>query len=169
MYFGKQRARWINLFWSRWILLMIVPDVVMVEREPYSKISRAHCLQICNMVDGLVLHFLLTKSLIRWYLVLRRARVSSKCFWKVNLESKVSNKKFTWGQILSLSPYSFRMSSEFLAREGQENMMALVFSGFSFILLLALHFASFHRSLRKSFAANCTFLLAAHRAVPSAN
>ena len=32
---------------------MIVSDVVMVEREPYSKIGRTHCLQICNMVDGL--------------------------------------------------------------------------------------------------------------------
>ena len=47
--------------------------------------------------------------------------------------------------------------------------MTLVFSGFSFILYLAHHFASFRRSLRKSFAANCIFLLAAHRAVSSAN
>ena len=39
--------------------------------------------------------------------------------------------------------------------------MTLVFSGFSFILHLAHHFANFRRSLRKSFAANCTFLLAA--------
>ena len=48
-------------------------------------------------------------------------------------------------------------------------MMNLVFSGFSFILHLAHHFVNFHRSLCKSFAANCTFLLAAHRAVSSAN
>ena len=34
MYFGKRRASWINLSWSRWISLMIVSEVVMVEREP---------------------------------------------------------------------------------------------------------------------------------------
>ena len=61
------------------------------------------------------------------------------------------------------------MSFEFLAREDLENMMTLVFSGLSFILHLAYHFASFRRSLRKCFAANCTFLLAAYRAVSSAN
>ena len=47
--------------------------------------------------------------------------------------------------------------------------MTLVFSRFSFILHLAHHFANYRRSLRKSFAANCTFLLAAYRAVSSAN
>ena len=47
--------------------------------------------------------------------------------------------------------------------------MTLVFPGFSFILHLAHHFANFRRSLCKSFAENCTFLLAAHRAVSSAN
>ena len=62
---------------------------------------------------------------------------------------------------MSLSPYSFKMGSEFLAREDLENMMTLVFSGLSFTLHLAHHFASFRRSLCKSFAANCTFLLAA--------
>ena len=53
------------------------------------------------------------------------------------------------------------MGSEFLAREDLENMITLVFSGFSFILHLAHHVASFRRSLRKSFAS--------HRAVSSAN
>ena len=47
--------------------------------------------------------------------------------------------------------------------------MTLVFSGLSFILHLAHHFASFRRSFCKSFAAMYTFLLAAHRAVSSAN
>ena len=47
--------------------------------------------------------------------------------------------------------------------------MTLVFSGLSFILHLAHHFASFRRSFCKSFAAMCTFLLEAHRAVSSAN
>ena len=47
--------------------------------------------------------------------------------------------------------------------------MTLVFSGFYFILYVAHHFANFRRSLCNSFAANCTFLLAAHRAVSSAN
>ena len=47
--------------------------------------------------------------------------------------------------------------------------MTLIFSGFSFILHLAHHFANFRRSLCKSVPANCTFLLAAHRAVLSVN
>ena len=34
---------------------------------------------------------------------------------------------------MSLSPYSFRIGSEFLARGDLENIMTLVFSGFSFI------------------------------------
>ena len=53
---------------------------------------------------------------------------------------------------MSLPPYSFRAGSEFLARENLENMMTLFFSGMSFILHLAHHFANFRRSLRKSFA-----------------
>ena len=48
-------------------------------------------------------------------------------------------------------------------------MTTLVFSGFSFSLHLAHHFANFRRSLRKSFAANCMFIQVAHRAVSSAN
>ena len=51
---------------------------------------------------------------------------------------------------MSLSPYSFRMGSEFLAREELENMMSLAFSGLSLILHLAHHFAIFCRSLRKN-------------------
>ena len=47
--------------------------------------------------------------------------------------------------------------------------MTLVFSGSSFILHLAHHFVSFRRSFCKRFAARCTFLLAAQRAVSSAN
>ena len=57
MYFGKRKASQINLFCSRWILLTIVSDVVIFEREPCSKIGRTHCLQIRNMVKGLGLHF----------------------------------------------------------------------------------------------------------------
>ena len=44
MYFGKRWASRINLFWNCRILLMIVSDVVMVGRKPYSKIARTHCL-----------------------------------------------------------------------------------------------------------------------------
>ena len=69
---------------------------------------------------------------------------------------------------MSLSPYSFRMGSEFLAR-GPGEYDDLGFFKIQFIPHLAHHFASFRRSLRKSFAANCTFLLAAHRALSSAN
>ena len=46
--------------------------------------------------------------------------------------------------------------------------MTLVHLGFSFIPHLAHHFANFRRLLCKSLAANCTFLLAADRAVSSA-
>ena len=46
--------------------------------------------------------------------------------------------------------------------------MILGFSGFNFIFHLTHHFANFRKSLCKRFAANCTFLLAAHRAVSSA-
>ena len=70
---------------------------------------------------------------------------------------------------MSLSLYSSRMGSEFLAREDLESMMTFVFSGFNFMLCLAHYFASFCRSLLKHFAANCIFLLAAHRAVSSPN
>ena len=79
MYFGKRRASQINLFWSR----MIASDVVMVE--------------ICNMVDRLGPHFLLTIfiGLTRWSLVLQRPRISSKFAWNVSLESKVISRNFT--------------------------------------------------------------------------
>ena len=53
------------------------------------------------------------------------------------------------------------MGPEFLAREDLENMMTFVLPGLSVVLYLAHHFASFRRFLRKSFAANCTFVLAA--------
>ena len=116
------------------------------------------------MVNGLGPHFLLTTSLERWHQVLQRSRISSKCFRNESLEPKAIPKNFTRGQISSLSPYSFRMGSEFLARGDLENMMIVVFSRLNFILHLAHHFANFHGSLRKSFAANCMFLLAAHSA-----
>ena len=101
-------------------------------------------------------------------MVLQRLRISSKCFWKVNLKSKVIPRNFTWGQILSLSPYRFRMGSEFLAREDLRNMMTLFFQ--DWVL-----FSIWHTTLPvlvgpyKSFTANCTFLIAAHRAVSSGN
>ena len=92
------------------------------------------------------------------------------CMCKVcsSLGQKWGNERaITGSKIILTSP--FRMGSEFLAREDLENMMTLVLSGFSVILHLAHHFASFRRSLCKSFAANCTFYLAVHRAVSSAN
>ena len=67
----------------------------MVEREPYSKIGRMQCLQSCISVNGLSPHFLLANSLKRWYLVLQRSRMSSKCFLKVSWESKVMPRNFT--------------------------------------------------------------------------
>ena len=79
------------------------------------------------MVDGLGPHFLLTRNLTRWYLVLQCPRISSKCFWNVSLESKVIPRNLTRGYILSLSPYSFRTGSDFLARGDLENVMTLVF------------------------------------------
>ena len=74
---------------------MTVSEVVMTERKPYSKTGQTHFLKICSMVDGLGPHFLLAKSPIRWYLVLQRPRISSKCFLKVKLESKIIPRNFT--------------------------------------------------------------------------
>ena len=55
-------------------------------------------------------------------------------------------------------------------REGDlEIMMTLILSGFNFILHLAHYLVNFRRPLRKSSFANCTLLLAVHRAVSSAN
>ena len=50
-----------------------------------------------------------------------------------------------------------------------ENMINLIFSGFSFILHLAHHSANVSRSLCNLFAARNTFSLPAHRPVSSAN
>ena len=50
-----------------------------------------------------------------------------------------------------------------------ENIITLVFSGFSLILHLAHHTAKYRRSCCKNFAAKRTFKLKAHCAVPSAN
>ena len=46
-------------------------------------------------------------------------------------------------------------------------MMTLILFGLGFILHLAHYFANFRRSLRKSFAADCTPLVAANNAVSS--
>ena len=58
--------------------------------------------------------------------------MSSKCFWKVSWESKVILRNFTWGQTISVSPYSFRLGSVFQASLDRENMINLVFSGIRF-------------------------------------
>ena len=68
---------------------------------------------------------------------------------------------------MSLSKYSFRMGSEFLAREDLENMMTLFF--YDSVLFFIWHttlpvFAGPYAKV----AANCIFLLAAHRTVSSA-
>ena len=98
---------------------------------------------------------------------------ASQDFLKVFLESEFGAESDPWKFFLrkdfeSLA-YSFRTGSEFLARWDMENKITVVFSGFNFVLHLAHHFTNFRRSLRKSFAANCTFLLAVHRAMSSAN
>ena len=78
-------------------MLMMWSEAVMVEREPYSKIGRTHCLYIWIRVAGLGLHFLLANSRKWWYLLLQRSRMSSKCGWKVSFELKVMPKNFTQG------------------------------------------------------------------------
>ena len=71
---------------------------------------------------------------------------------------------------MSVSPYSFRLGSVFLASLGLENMIDhLVSSGFSLIFHLAHHIAKFRISCCKSFAAKHTFKLKAHCTVSSAN
>ena len=54
------------------------------------------------------------------------------------------------------------MGSEFLAREDLENIMTLVFSGFSIILHLAHHSANFRRFLGKSFLSIIVTVLVAN-------
>ena len=71
--------------------------------------------------------------------------------------------------IISVSPYSFKLGSVFLASMDLENVITLVFSGFSLILHLAHQTAKFRRSCCKTFAAKRTFKLKAHCAVSSAN
>ena len=41
---------------------------------------------------GLGPHFFLANSHKRWYLWLQHSRMSSKCFWKVSFESKITPK-----------------------------------------------------------------------------
>ena len=50
-----------------------------------------------------------------------------------------------------------------------ENIITLVFSGFSFILHLVHHVAKFRRYCCKSFPAECMFKLKAYCVVSSAN
>ena len=57
----------------------------------------------------------------------------------------------------------------FLVSLDLEDMITLVFSGFSLFLHLAHHTAKFRRSRCKSFTAKHTFKLKAHCAVSSAN
>ena len=78
-------------------------------------------------------------------------------FLKVFLESEMGVKsnslKFHLRIDFSVSPYSFRLGSVFLACLDLENMITLVFSGFSLILHLAHHIAKFRRFCCKSCAA----------------
>ena len=71
-------------------------------------------------------------------------------------------RNFTQGLIFSASPYSFMLSSVFLASMDLENIITLVFTGLSLILHLAHHIANFRRSCSKSFAAICMFRLKVH-------
>ena len=89
MYFGERRASRTNLLWSHWILLMILPEVVIVKRGPYSKTGWMRCLWIWIMVDGLGPQYLLTSNFNRWYLVLQWFRVSLiQCFEKWGFTKK---------------------------------------------------------------------------------
>ena len=82
---------------------------------------------------------------------------------KVLYEGEVRVKSNSWKFHLrigfSSTVYSFSLGYVFLARLDLENMITLVFSGFSLILHLAHHIASFRRSCCKSFAAKPTFKL----------
>ena len=68
-----------------------------------------------------------------------------------------------------MSPYKDKAGSALIADQDSENIMTFVFSGFSFILHLAHHFASLSRSLCRYSAAESIFLLTAHWPMSSAN
>ena len=64
--------------------------------------------------------------------------------------------------MFNVLPYSFRLSSVFLASMDLENIITLVFMRLSLILHLAHRIANFRTSCFKSFAAICMFRLKAH-------
>ena len=83
------------------------------------------------MVEGLGPHFLLTNinKIKRWNFWLQRSNISSKCFVKVILSSKVIPWNFIWGEYESTSPYKDKAGSALIAVWDLENIMTLVFSG----------------------------------------
>ena len=93
-YFGRQSASLMKEFWTLCIFVITVSETVMVETISYSNIGLTDCLQICKMVAGLGLHFLLTNILKRSNFRLQYSKISSKCFLKVILLSKVIPENF---------------------------------------------------------------------------
>ena len=77
-------------------------------------------------------------------------------------ESKVMPRNFTSGKIFSVSSYSFRLSSAFLASADLEKIITLVFTGLSLLLHLAHYIANIRRSCCRSFAAIRTLRLKAY-------
>ena len=143
--------------------------VVMVEREPYSKIGRTHCLQICNMVDGLCPHFCWLKVWLNgtWCCSAPRfpQSVVGKWIWSRKWFLEISLEDRFWASYHKVLGWVLNFWQE----GTWSNMMTLFCPELNFILHLPHHFANFRRSLRKSFAANCTFFLAAYREVSLAN
>ena len=67
------------------------------------------------------------------------------------------------------SPYKDKAGSALIAFVDLENIVTLVFSGFSFILHLAHHLARLSRSFYKYFAATSILLFTAHWPALSGN
>ena len=155
-------------------LLNFADDIVRggncQKRTVFKNLSDALFINLIK-VDGLGPHFLLANNLKRWCLVLQRSRTSSKCFKKLNWESKVIPRNFHFeDSTFSVSPYSFRLDSVFSGeyRPGEYNHFGFC-QDFSLILHLAHNIAKFRGSCCKKFAAKRTFKLKSHCAVSSAN
>ena len=120
---------------------------------------------------GLGPHFLLTNIFKWWHFCLQHSKISSKCFGKVILLSKVIPlcETLCEGSTKEGRCIKIKASSALIAVGDLENIMTLVFSGFSFILHLAHHLASLSRSLCRYSAAKSIFLLTTHWPKSSAN
>ena len=96
-YFGRWSASLMEEFWTLCILVMTVSKAVMVETI-FEYWSYTLFVDLENGW-GIWTPLLLTNILKRWNFWLQRSKISSKCFVKVILLSKVIPRNFIWGLV----------------------------------------------------------------------